>query len=108
MLKVLVSLEDLLALDPADDGSAYVGFTGATGDAFQEHLLAQWTFQPKLGAEVAPANLHCRRRVPSLLPAIETLTLGGVTPDADAAGCASPHLRMSCHPTTPERPVELL
>jgi hypothetical protein len=64
VLRVPLNLEDLLKLDPADGGSAYVGFTGATGKAYQEHSIAQWTFRSFEGESVAPANLHCRQRVP--------------------------------------------
>ena len=40
-LKVPINIEELLTLD---SGKAYVGFTGATGQAYQEHKIVQWRF----------------------------------------------------------------
>ena len=64
MLQVPLNLEELLTLD---GGRAYVGFTGATGAAYQEHAVVNWRFnESKSGALAEPANLHCRHKVPSL------------------------------------------
>lgn len=64
VLRIPINLEELLTLD---SGRAYVGFTGATGAAYQEHSIINWRFnESKTGALHEPANLHCRQRVPSL------------------------------------------
>lgn len=64
ILRVPINLEELLTLD---NGQAYVGFTGATGEAYQEHSIARWAFNESVaGVQLRPANLHCRHRVPSL------------------------------------------
>ena len=64
ILKVPINLEDLLTLDR---GRAYVGFTGATGSAYQEHSIVNWRFnESRTGTLHQPANLHCRQRVTSL------------------------------------------
>jgi hypothetical protein len=64
ILRVPINLEELLTLD---GGRAYVGFTGATGVAYQEHSVVNWRFNAsKQGTLLEPANLHCRTRVPSL------------------------------------------
>ena len=63
ILKVPINLEELLTLDR---GRAYVGFTGATGAAYQEHSIINWRFnESRSGTLSEPANLHsgrgCRR-----------------------------------------------
>ena len=64
ILRVPLNLETLLRLD---QGRAYVGFTGATGSAYQEHSIHAWRFQESVSGTLAhPANEHCRHRVPSL------------------------------------------
>ena len=63
VLRVPLNLETLLRLE---DGSAFVGFTGATGAAYQEHSIMAWQFNQSSGKAFYPTNEHCRYRVPSL------------------------------------------
>jgi len=63
VLRVPLNLETLLHLE---DGSAFVGFTGATGAAYQEHSIMAWQFNQSSGKAFYPTNEHCRHRVPSL------------------------------------------
>jgi hypothetical protein len=87
ILRVPLNLEELLTLD---GGRAYVGFTSATGTAFQEHSILNWRFNAsKAGTLLEPANLHCRHRVPSLwhaasfdgAPIVRANQALGCTPD---------------------------
>ena len=64
ILRVPINLEEVITLD---SGKAYVGFTGATGSAYQEHSIVNWRFNSsKAGTLDQPANLHCRHPIPSL------------------------------------------
>ena len=64
VLTVPVNLEEAMTLD---GGRAFVGFTAATGGAYQEHKLANWVWMPDAVGTPHPPNLHCRNRVPSLI-----------------------------------------
>jgi len=51
---IAVNLNDLLGLN---DGSAFVGFTGATGGSFENQDVLNWTFEPVAKtAQVAPGQ----------------------------------------------------
>lgn len=63
VLRMPLNLEALLKLDR---GRAYLGFTGATGSAYQEHSIHAWRFNESLRGALVPANEQCRLRVPSL------------------------------------------
>lgn len=53
ILTTPVSIEDSLQLQ---EGKAWVGFTGATGAAYQNHYIISWTFTPLN----APVGIHTR------------------------------------------------
>jgi uncharacterized repeat protein (TIGR01451 family) len=55
VLTTAVTLEDELNL--TEDGKAWVGFTSATGAAFENHDIRSWTFSPSQTIVVPPNTL---------------------------------------------------
>ena len=53
VLELPLVLEEALELD---EGRAYVGFTAATGEAYQEHLVTQWRWQSESESGTANGN----------------------------------------------------
>ena len=84
VLRIPLNLEDVIRLDK---GRAYVGFTGATGAAYQEHSVVAWQFnESRTGVLVHPANEHCRVRVPSLWQSVSHKA-APLLPGARALAC---------------------
>ena len=84
-----LNLEDTIRLD---NGTAYVGFTGATGYAYQEHSVVAWRFNGSHGGDEdatrPPPNEHCRQRVPSLWQ-VDGWDGAPVLPANQALGCTT-------------------